>query len=339
MQTSSTSIVQAASRLGSAQLAFLVLATLGLASCAADDRPRLPELNASDQLANARQCQYQGRTAAAHGLFVEILRSQPDVLGAWEGAVETAPDDDAGRAELDRALEARIASVGTSTPAAMPLLTLRLELTTDLAAREKALYDLVNAHPSHNAWPRTALGTVVASRGNHRAALRFFAEAADDAPGLARAWSGLATTQMALGNELDAVPAYERYLRERPRDPQALYNLALILVQRRQRPRDALPYLERANQVLPDDVDILTNLGSVLLLQNDPDIKHAERCFVRARDLSPQDPDVHYNLGVIYADHLDQDAKAISSFERYLELGGSGQERVRAWIAELKKGS
>ena len=109
----------------------------------------------------------------------------------------------------------------------------------------------------------------------------------------------------------------------------------LRLTQVQQRPRDARPYLERAVNVCPDDTDMLINLGTTSLLLEEPDVQSAEQNFKRALALNPSDADVHYNLGVLYADHTKDARRAIHHFERYLDLGGPEVRRIRAWIQEL----
>jgi tetratricopeptide (TPR) repeat protein len=296
--------------------------------------PRLTETAIGDVLERGRLALHRGDRTSAYILFRDLIREDPTLIDAWEGAVDAVPDDQA-RLELDQELESRIAALGSDRNAALPLAALRAFLEPDLVRREELLYSLLEPASPASGWPRAGLGEIFRARGSPRAAIGFFEEATAQTPSCARAWRGSAECHLATGLDVEAVSAYETYLQARPRDPHALYNLASILARRRQRPRDALPYLERAAAILPEDVDILVNLGSVALMQDPPEVANAELAFTRALAVAPEDPDVHYNLGVLHADYMSRPRQAIHHFQRYLELGGEGRERVQVWIDEL----
>jgi len=303
-----------------------------LASCATDS-PR-PPADVDAALEAGRIHLYRGETADAHIAFRELTRSDPGLLGAWEGAVDSLPDDDDLKDGLRRELDAHIASV-QGDPNSVALQTLRARLNANLVDRERELYALLEKGGPYAGWPRAALADVFQERGNPTAAFDAFKQATQETPGLARAWRGLAQSILDGGTVTDAIDVYEHYLGMRPNDPDALYNLAYVLTQVQQRPRDARPYLERAVNVCPDDTDMLINLGTTSLLLEEPDVQSAEQNFKRALALNPSDADVHYNLGVLYADHTKDARRAIHHFERYLDLGGPEVRRIRAWIQEL----
>jgi hypothetical protein len=55
-------------------------------------------------------------------------------------------------------------------------------------------------------------------------------------------------------------------------------------------------------------------------------------------DLSPDDADIHYNLAIVYDDHLQDDAKAVFHYSRYLDLRPNAADAglVAEWMAEAK---
>ena len=275
-----------------------------------------------------------------------MTRSHPDVNAAWEGAVDSLRPGDEMRAGplwllltlRSWLLELRPSSDGSASSASVPARCLALRLEPDLAVREHKLYALVSEGGEFAGWPRCALADVFAERGNPHAALDAYKQATKELPSLARAWRGLAHTLLETGQPQPALEAYERYLRTRPNDPEALYNLAYILVRWERRARDARPYLERALNIRQKDPAILINLGSVCLLLPEPDVAVATRCFTAAATYAPEDPDVHYNLGVLYADHVNKPRRAAHHFKRYLQHGGTERTRVLEWIAELGGG-
>jgi tetratricopeptide (TPR) repeat protein len=56
--------------------------------------------------------------------------------------------------------------------------------------------------------------------------------------------------------------------------------------------------------------------------------------YHKALDLMPRDPDLHYNMAVIYDDHVNNKEKAVFHYQRYLVLNPKSPDRakVEAWI-------
>jgi len=65
----------------------------------------------------------------------------------------------------------------------------------------------------------------------------------------------------------------------------------------------------------------------------------AEAEYKKALDIDPDDPDTHYNLGIIYDDYFQDKARAVAHYEKYLELrpGARDAENVRSWIRWAKQ--
>ena len=63
----------------------------------------------------------------------------------------------------------------------------------------------------------------------------------------------------------------------------------------------------------------------------------AEKQFLKALALSPDDPGIHYNLGILYDDSLTNDLKAKYHYQRFLELAPNDADagRVVEWLTEL----
>jgi tetratricopeptide (TPR) repeat protein len=66
-----------------------------------------------------------------------------------------------------------------------------------------------------------------------------------------------------------------------------------------------------------------------------------EREYLECLKLDPGDANVHYNLGILYDDKLNDGVKALKHYRRYLELRPSGEdaEQVKEWVltAEQKQ--
>lgn len=66
--------------------------------------------------------------------------------------------------------------------------------------------------------------------------------------------------------------------------------------------------------------------------------KEAEREYLRALRVDPIDADAHYNLAILYEEHLKVPRKAVSHYRRYLKLRPNAPDanEVRTWIVALE---
>jgi Tfp pilus assembly protein PilF len=250
----------------------------------------------------------------------------------WELALDLArPDGD----QLERYQDELTAAYPDHQPSdSLRLLSIAAE--PDLGTREQALYEEMAGDKKLTALAQTHLGELCLERGNALAAREFLTKASAQLPKYPRVWRALARSMMATGQTSDSEVPWTKYIGLSPKDPDALYQLAWVLINNKGRPRDARPYLDRALRLMPNDVAILLGRGSVALMDEPPDKSTAKDTFERAVLVAPNDPDVRYNLGILYADHLGEPMKAIEQFEAYLTLSREGQERVRQWIEELR---
>ena len=65
--------------------------------------------------------------------------------------------------------------------------------------------------------------------------------------------------------------------------------------------------------------------------------REAEALYLKALKLEPKNPQVAYNLGVLYGDYLKNAGKAAKYYRRYLALAPNAPDapQVRSWLAEL----
>lgn len=312
-----------------------VLTILLLASCGGTESAASAVVGEreSESLAEARQLLIRGRNSEAFALFSRISENDRSSLAALEGLVESASNDDQKRSAERMLVEQGALTDGPEASAKATLLAL---LEPDLVRREERLQELISRGGPLAGWPHAAVGEILLQRGNPPAAVKAFRAALEETPTVARAHLGLARAAMASGRPNEAAPSYEAFLQSRPTDANALYNLGWILLNKRGRPRDALPYLERAHAILPDDLAILLALGAVGLESRPPDPELAERSFRAAEVLAPDDPDVHWNLGVLLADHLGQREEALRHLKACRDLGGTPRERILEAIRNLE---
>ena len=94
---------------------------------------------------------------------------------------------------------------------------------------------------------------------------------------------------------------------------------------------EALAAAQQAVKYAPDNVDAFYTLG--LVHEKLGHYKDAEAAFVQAAKLNPDNPDVYFSLGTLYEDQLNDPAKSVEAFRRYLELGGV-HARARAAVSQ-----
>lgn len=97
---------------------------------------------------------------------------------------------------------------------------------------------------------------------------------------------------------------------------------------------EAIDKLERLRASLPQDIDVLYELGS--LTYNMGDYTKAEEAFSTITNLVPNHSNAHFNLNLIYQKRGEVD-KAIAELEKVLELN-PGNEQVTKMLQELRSG-
>jgi tetratricopeptide (TPR) repeat protein len=158
---------------------------------------------------------------------------------------------------------------------------------------------------------------------------------------------------------------------ERQREAKAQYERAVVLLREGKSGAEALERLDRALgydptygeayvlksyvrlEVVPNlDEALATGLLAVKYAPENPDsfyilgLIHEKRgTFVEAEAALRQAllvnntyQDVYFALGTLYADHLNDQAKSVEAFRRYLELGGT-HDRARATVSQADRTS
>lgn len=94
---------------------------------------------------------------------------------------------------------------------------------------------------------------------------------------------------------------------------------------------EALTAGQLAVKHAPDNPDSFYTLG--LIYEKRGDFKEAEQALLQAVKVNAGYQDVYFSLGTLYADHLNDQAKSVEAFRRYLELGGA-HARARAAVSQ-----
>ncbi len=82
--------------------------------------------------------------------------------------------------------------------------------------------------------------------------------------------------------------------------------------------------------------DMHYNMAAVYA--RDGRFREAEQSYLKALRIDPADSDVHFNLGILYDDHLNNKRRAAMHYRRYLQLRPSGadSDRVRQWLLAIE---
>jgi Flp pilus assembly protein TadD len=167
--------------------------------------------------------------------------------------------------------------------------------------------------------------------------LSFYERAVRDRPGDANALASLARAQVQLGQTKEAIATLQTLTDAAPFRPE--YWLLLAHAQcTLSRWDECIGSLRKAQELTPDDPAVAHNLG-VALHRRGSDAA-AIKEYERARTLRPADPATHLGLAVSY-DRLGQPVEAIAAYREYLRLlpGAPAADKINARIATLSGGA
>ncbi len=82
--------------------------------------------------------------------------------------------------------------------------------------------------------------------------------------------------------------------------------------------------------------EMLYNIGCVY--SENEEYLRAESAFLKALDINPNDAAVHYNLGILYDEHLKMPRKAIIHYKEFLRLAPKdpAADKVYEWMSALE---
>jgi tetratricopeptide (TPR) repeat protein len=139
------------------------------------------------------------------------------------------------------------------------------------------------------------------------------------------------------GRAEEAIPYLERANELNAEDAAVLINLggAYVMAGRH---REAVPFLEKARDIEPDNAMIWINLGAAYLgnpvIATEEQQMRAIEAFQSALELNPGAPNVHYNLGLVFIDR-DEAELAIAAFRQALQTNPFDND-ARRWLQRLR---
>ena len=135
------------------------------------------------------------------------------------------------------------------------------------------------------------------------------------------------------GNLAAAEQAFRALSAAYPSYSGPLVNLG-ILQAKEGRLDEAEKTLQEAIGRRPDNAAAHNQLGIVYRRQGR--FSEAEQAYTRAVEIDPSYANAHLNLGVLCDLYLQQPQRALEAFERYLSLSSAPDDKVTAWVKELK---
>ncbi len=139
------------------------------------------------------------------------------------------------------------------------------------------------------------------------------------------------------GKANEAIPHLERANQLDRSSVPAQINLggAYVLAGRHEK---AVPLLEAARDAEPENVMIWINLGAAYLgnpvLATSEQQMQAIHAFEVALELNPAAPNVNYNLGLIFVDR-EEHSLALAAFRRAIQINPLDRD-ARAWLQKLE---
>lgn len=148
------------------------------------------------------------------------------------------------------------------------------------------------------------------SRGDFASAAAFYRQATEIDPSIAELWANRGLMDHEIGNSSDAIECFKTAIRLKPSlfVPQLFLGIEYLAAKN---PAAALPFLERAEQIKPDDVQVALSLGGANEM-----LEHADRAaeiYQRATELAPRNGNAWLSLGTAYLQQVENDARLMGS--------------------------
>ncbi|MGE7666583.1 tetratricopeptide repeat protein [Ureibacillus composti] len=151
-------------------------------------------------------------------------------------------------------------------------------------------------------------GNLLAVMNDEERAERFFQKAITIDETAATAYYGLANLYYNAERFIEAAKLYQKSIDHGIEGADAYYMLAKSF-EREEKVKLALPYMQRAAELAPDDLQIRLSYGILLCSLEMFDIAKVELEYVLEKD--EKNADAHYNLGVLYAVSTEQSDQAL----------------------------
>ncbi len=279
-------------------------------------------------------------------LYLLALNRPVDAVAAYRASLALNPSDVRANFMFGTALLA----VGKTGEGEAQLVKAQAIAPTDMAIR-KALADLqlrqgelgaamanfqktLEIDPT-TTWAQIGIGDVYRQQKAYDRAISAYRDALNQNPNLVEAQTKLGMAQELKGDLLAAETSYRKALAMDPKDGAAANNLAWMLGVKDQRPKDALPWAQKAVAANPKNANFLDTQGWIMRANGDA--AGAAVVLKKAVILAPNDPGILYHLGVVYQE-LGNRSLAAESYGKALamnkQFNDAGDAQIR--LAAIK---
>ena len=171
----------------------------------------------------------------------------------------------------------------------------------------KAFTEAIENQPN-DALGYVNFGNLLASLNDVERAERFYQKAITVDEKAATAYYSLANLYYNVERFIEAAKLYQKSIEHGIQGADAYYMLGKCF-EKDEQYKLALPYMQRAAELAPEDLQIRLSYGILLCTLEMFDVAKGELEFVLAQD--EKNADAHYNLGVLYAVSTDNTEKAL----------------------------
>lgn len=316
-----------------AGLAVVLLLTLGsLFSCGgSQENTRWLGYSQGREFQRALALEREGKIDESRRLFGNLRRLDPRNIAAFREEIDLTRDE-VDRANLREELELLLRAELDSEMRAN-FMALLASLTADRVKKEEMLAEAIDLDPDC-AMAQAELAISLEERRENEEAYERWTLAAKGRTPDPRVFRRLAALEEARHDEGEGIRLYENYLLLDPDDVWVLAKLGRLYLGAGAADK-AERVLARAHDLDAQDLVVIVNLA-VAKVENGR-VAEGLELMLRAERLDPKAPDIQENLGKIYGDKLKNYEKAIEHYQRYLDLGGENELRVRGWIADFEE--
>lgn len=180
----------------------------------------------------------------------------------------------------------------------------------------KAFTEAIENNPN-DAIGYVNFGNLLAALNDIERAERFFQKAITVDETTATAYYGLANLYYNGERFIEAAKLYQKSIEHGIEGADAYFMLAKSF-EREEKHKLALPYMQRAAELAPEDLQIRLSYGILLCSLEMFDVAKGELEFVLEQD--PKNADAHYNLGVLYAVATEDTEKAMAHLKEAYTL-------------------
>lgn len=250
----------------------------------------------------------------AAGYFKRASDLSPDSSRSRTGLALShiaAGDTDAGIDELEQAIELDAGNLQADVALVSTLLRDK-EYDKALAAAER----MAKKAPD-NPLPTSLRGSVLAAKGDFKAARTAFEQALEIDPKFFAAAANLALLDLREGRPGDARQRYQTLLEKDPKNSRAAVALAVLVSRTGGTREQVLEHLKKAREANPDAVVPILATARYLMETNTP--KDAIPMLQEAANRNPSDARIFDQLAQAFR-QSGQSAQAIASWEKVLRL-------------------